>query len=65
VFQLNLQTAIADSTPKKWVQWRNAFIQKLTVIEGKHLVVVQYFGNHLYISEWVHNEPDIDDARIV
>jgi hypothetical protein len=65
VFQLNLQTAIADSTPKEWVQRRNAFIEKLTAIEGKHLVVVQYFGNHLYISEWVHNEPDIDDARIV
>jgi hypothetical protein len=65
ILQLNLQKAVLDSTPTEWVRERNKIIKKLNAIEGDHLVVVRYIDRHLYIREWVYNEPDIDDAKIV
>ena len=39
---------------------------QLQSLPGRHLVIVSYHGpNHNVDREWVHNEPDIDHARIV
>jgi len=39
---------------------------QLQSLPGRHLVIVSYHGpNHNVDREWVHNEPDIDNARIV
>jgi len=39
---------------------------QLQSLPGRHLVIVSYRDpNHNVDREWVHNEPDIDHARIV
>jgi hypothetical protein len=32
---------------------------------GRHLVVVHYSPEHPALDEWVHNEADIDGAKVV
>jgi hypothetical protein len=44
---------------------REPIVQKLQAIPGIHLVIVTYDLTSYDTSEWVYNEPDIDQARIV
>jgi hypothetical protein len=39
--------------------------KQLAKIPGKLLVLVRYWPQHIFQDEWVYNEADIDNARIV
>ncbi|HEY4363831.1 MAG TPA: hypothetical protein VGN17_22880 [Bryobacteraceae bacterium] len=41
------------------------FIATLAAAPGKQLVVVRYSERHVYQEEWVHNEADLDGAKVV
>jgi hypothetical protein len=44
---------------------RGEIANTISVQPGKHLVLVQYAPNHNYLDEWVYNEADINDSKIV
>src|SRR5262249_42932789 len=44
---------------------RTAVQAKLEAIPGKHLVVVRYRPEHEPFAEWIYNDPDIDQSKIV
>lgn len=44
---------------------RDAVFDALAGQPGKHLVIVHYSPRHIFQNEWVYNEADIDNARIV
>jgi hypothetical protein len=47
------------------IEYRAEFEKQLAVEPGKHLVIVRYLPNHPVLQEWVYNQADIDDAKIV
>jgi len=48
-----------------WSQSRAHILSKLGRMEGNHLVLVRYGPDHNLHAEWVYNEADIDQARVV
>jgi hypothetical protein len=44
---------------------RAAILRQLEALPGQHLVVVRYQPDHDFHSEWVYNEPNIDQAKVV
>ena len=48
-----------------WRQKRARIIQQLEQAPGKHLVIVRYGPTHRVAQEYVYNEADIDNAKIV
>jgi hypothetical protein len=44
---------------------RARFLEELTRMPGRQLVVVRYNANHNPDVEWVYNEADIDNAKVV
>jgi hypothetical protein len=55
----------ADAQILRWSQSRQDKLEQISGIDGKHLVVVEYSDRHSYHDEWVHNEADIDSAKVV
>jgi hypothetical protein len=51
------------STP--WSSNRMGIAQQLRALPGKHLVLVVYAPTHNVHHEWIYNEADIDNSRIV
>ena len=52
-------------TGKRYYVHRERMMKKLNDMEGKHLVVVRYNPKHNPHNEWVYNDANIDDAKIV
>jgi hypothetical protein len=44
---------------------RAAILDHLKQEQGKHLVIVRYSPEHSYHAEWVYNEADIDNAKVI
>jgi hypothetical protein len=44
---------------------RTGIIRQLTKSTGKQLVFVRYWPQHIFQDEWVYNDADIDNARVV
>ena len=44
---------------------RGRILDQLNRIPGSHLVIVRYGSKHEFLYEWVHNDPDIDHAKVV
>ena len=44
---------------------RAALLTKLQALPGKQLVIVQYSPDHDLFDEWVYNDPDIEQAKVV
>lgn len=51
--------------PEYWTFKREEIISKLKAEEDKHLVIVKYERGHNMVIEWVYNEADINNAKIV
>jgi hypothetical protein len=45
--------------------YREEVVSKLTSIPGKHLAIVRYDSKHVPADEWVYNNADMNDAKIV
>lgn len=52
-----------DNDP--WPQLRADMLARLKAEEGRHLVIVRYGPQHSPLNEWVYNEADIDNAKVV
>jgi hypothetical protein len=44
---------------------RAAILQRLQNEPGKHLIIVRYGPEHSVHAEWVYNEADIDNAKVI
>jgi len=44
---------------------RARLLDQLTSVEGRQLVLVHYGPEHVATHEWVYNEPQIDQAKVV
>ena len=44
---------------------RAAVADKLDKIPGRHLVLVQYAPDHEPMDQWVYNDADLDNSRII
>jgi hypothetical protein len=48
-----------------WVTERESITHRLSNTPGKHLVLVRYSDDHDIHKEWVYNEADMEDSRIL
>ena len=55
--------AAADRT--KWFHQRQAILEKLRAEPGKSLVIVKYDPDHNPNREWIYNEADIPNAKVI
>jgi hypothetical protein len=51
--------------PGIYGQERAAFKSQLEQMPGGQLVIVRYGSKHNTLNEWVYNDPDIDDSKVV
>lgn len=51
--------------PGRFGEERAAVVHRLQQLPGNHLVLVRYAPNHKPIDEWVYNDPDIGQSRII
>jgi hypothetical protein len=47
------------------IAYRAAFIRQLDHLPGRHLVIVHYTPEHNVLREWVYNDADIDQSKVV
>ena len=52
-------------SPPIELQDRAALQSQLSVRDGRHLIIVRYQPDHSGLQEWVYNEADIDNAKVV
>ena len=48
-----------------WPKDRARILRQLEQEPGRHLVLVSYGPKHSFAREWVYNEADIDDAKVI
>ena len=48
-----------------WNERRARLIEEMARSGDRHLLVVRYAPGHVWSEEWVYNEADIDDARVI
>ena len=62
-FQVGIRMAAQD--PARWYFQRQALLEKLRHAPGKSLVIVKYDPSHNPNREWVYNEADILNAKVI
>jgi hypothetical protein len=50
---------------QSWSLWRAQAIKELEQTADQHLILVRYQPNHNTHIEWVYNEADIDNSKVV
>jgi len=61
----SLHWAIKKDNPSIWFRQRARILEQLQRQNEKHLIVVSYGPQHSFNDEWVYNEADIDNAKVV
>ena len=56
---------VPGSSRQSWALARQQISKKLDSVEGKHLILVKYNRDHSHHDEWVYNEADIDNSKVV
>lgn len=54
-----------EASAYKWHKERARLVDTFEKTGNKHLVIVRYSNNHSFHEEWVYNEADIDNAKVV
>lgn len=55
----------AKEKSSSWHMQRARLLKELKQEDGKHLVIVSYGPQHSSHQEWVYNEADIDNAKVI
>ncbi len=61
--QIGVKMAHADG--EHWYLQRQAMIEKLRSEPNKSLVIVKYDANHNPNREWVYNDADLPNAKVI
>jgi hypothetical protein len=62
---VSLHGTIKQESSTSWQNRRAQVLKQLKQKDGKHLVIVSYGPRHSLHDEWVHNEADIDGAKVI
>ena len=65
VYHLWISFALPIRVEPRWALRRGQLLSQLWQDGGRHLVIVRYGARHVPDEEWVYNEADIDQARVV
>ena len=65
VYHLWTSFALPIRVEPRWALRRGQLLSQLWQDGGRHLVIVRYGARHVPDEEWVYNEADIDQARVV
>jgi len=65
VVVLLISSATQAQSPEPWNFARARIVKQLQATPGRHLVIVRYKEDHPPYAEWVFNDADIDDSKIV
>ena len=60
-----LHGTINKKASASWQDRRAQLVKQLKQTDGKHLIIVTYGPRHSYHDEWVYNEADIDNAKVI
>jgi hypothetical protein len=62
---VSLFGAIKKYNSSSWQEQRAQLIKRLQQEPGKHLIVVRYGNEHSVHNEWVYNDANIDEGKVV
>ena len=62
---VSLQATIRTDNSSSWQVRRAQLLKQLKRKDGKHLIIVSYGTRHSFHDEWVYNEADIDNAKVI
>jgi hypothetical protein len=68
IFLRSVGIAVGAPLEPRWPQGnldRLSVIERLHAISGPHLIIVRYGPDHNVDRDWIYNDPNIDQARIV
>jgi len=60
-----LYVNVKKNTLSSWHIERARLLKQLKQENGKHLIIVSYGPDHSVHDEWVYNEADIDNAKVI
>ncbi len=60
-----LHGTINKKASVSWQDRRAQLVKQLKQTDGKHLIIVTYGTRHSFHDEWVYNEADIDNAKVI
>jgi hypothetical protein len=61
----NNRKPVPGPSAYSWALIKQQISEKLDRVDGKHLILVKYDRDHIYHNEWVYNEADIDNSKVV
>lgn len=65
VLPISLAGRIKQRHPSAWNIQRAHLLKQMTEVGAKHFMIVAYSPHHSLHHEWVYNEADIDNTKVV
>ncbi len=65
VLPISLYGRLKQNSSPAWNIQRARLLKQMSESGGKHLMIVSYGPQHSFHYEWVYNEADIDNAKVV